>query len=238
MAKTKHILVLANSIKHWPGVCIAGREIRSGESGYKIGHWIRPVSSHGEGELSPGETLLTNGSQPRVMDFIEVSLTNRGTDPLQPENWFIASGTRWRRVNNKYKKPSLDRLVDEPANLWLQNKERTDRVSTAHLRANLPEQSLYLVPVDNLRARFEWNEWDGRYKQRRRALFSYNGVDYEINITDPQFSETYRSQFPAKGQRANTFDVAGRKCYVCVSLAPEFNGYHYKVIATVIESDG
>ena len=48
-----------------------------------------------------------------------------------------------------------------------------------------------------LQARFEWNEWDGRYKQRRRALFAYRGVNYEVNITDPKFSEQYRAQFPA-----------------------------------------
>src|SRR5271157_684843 len=77
MPKTKHMLVLAHSIKHWPGVCVAGREIRSGESQYTIGPWIRPVSSHGEGELSPSECQLSNGRQPRVMDFVEISLANR-----------------------------------------------------------------------------------------------------------------------------------------------------------------
>ncbi len=236
MAKTKHMLVLANSIKHWPGVCVAGREIRCGESQYTIGPWIRPVSSHGEGELSPSECQLSNGRQPRVMDFVEISLANRSSDPLQPENWLIETATRWRPVNGQYQKPSLNLLIDEPPNLWLQRKERTDRVSSDHLRGNPPDQSLYLVRVQSLRARFEWKDWDGRYKQHRRALFLYNGVEYEFNITHPQFSEKHRSKFPAKGQPSNTFSVTSATGFhLCVSLAPEFNRYHYKVVATIFD---
>jgi Dual OB-containing domain len=236
MTTTKHMLVLANSIKHWPGVCVAGREIRSGGSQYTVGPWIRPVSSHGEGELFPSECQLSNGRQPRVMDFVEISLANGSNDPHQPENWLIEAGTRWRPVNGQYQRPSLDLLIEEPPSLWLQHDERSDRVSSDHLHRNPPDQSLYLVRVQNLRARFEWNEWDGRYKQRRRALFHYNGIEYECNITDPQFSEKHRFRFPDKGQPSNTFSITSATgCHLCVSLAPEFNRYHYKVVATILD---
>lgn len=76
MPLKKQIIVLANSIKHWPGVCIAGREILSDDDGYELGNWIRPVSEHGEGELAPSECLLTNRRAPRVLDFVEVPLNN------------------------------------------------------------------------------------------------------------------------------------------------------------------
>lgn len=81
MAK-KHLLILANSIKHWPGVCIAGREITSSGQRYAIGGWLRPVSSNGEGELSPSETKLVSGKQPQVMDFVEVRFSKPVNDPL------------------------------------------------------------------------------------------------------------------------------------------------------------
>jgi hypothetical protein len=145
-------------------------------------------------------------------------------------------GAKWRAVNSQYEKTSLDLLVEKPANLWLQANERTDRVSSDYLRRNPPDQSLFLVRVQNLQVRFEWNEWDGRYKQRRRAIFSYNGDRYEFNVTDPKFSEAHRSQFPAKGQAPRTFTVTPNgEAHLCVSLAPEFNGYHYKVVATIFE---
>ena len=237
MAKSEHILILANSVNHWPGVCIAGREINSKGQQYTIGAWVRPVSANGEGELSPSETRLVGGKQPAVMDFVEVQLSHAVNDLLQPENWLIDAGQRWRSVNASYQKPGLELLREEPKSIWLQRDERGDRVSPAYLKKSPPDQSLYLIRVPSIRARFEWNEWDGRYKQRRRALFTYRGVDYELNITDPEFSERYRDQFPAKGSPAKTFTVTpANGCYLCVSLAPEFNCYHYKVVATIIEA--
>lgn len=158
-------------------------------------------------------------------------------DPLQPENRLIETSGRWRSVNALYQKPGLDLLREEPKSIWLQSGERVDRVSPAYLKRSPPKQSLYMIHVPGIHARFEWNEWDGRYKQRRRALFSYRSVNYELNITDPAFSERHRAQFPAKGQPSKTFAVTPPNgCYLCVSLAPEFNGYHYKVVATIIEA--
>jgi Dual OB-containing domain len=236
MPTSKHILVLANSIKHWPGVCVAGREIRSEGSQYKIGPWIRPVSSHGEGELSPSEVRLTSGRPPRVMEFVEISLASRSNDPLQPENWLIHTAGRWRNVSGRYQKPSFDLLVETPQSLWRQPHQPTDRVTAGYLRRDPPKQSLSLVRVENLRASFGWKEWDGQYRPRRRALFVYNGVEYDLGITDPAFSERHRAKFPAKGQPTATFPVTSAGgCHICVSLAPEFNNCHYKVAATILE---
>lgn len=54
----KRIVVLANSVKHYPGRCIAGREIRSEVGVTEIGPWVRPVSTIGEGELYPRHFVL------------------------------------------------------------------------------------------------------------------------------------------------------------------------------------
>ena len=237
MTTSKHVLILANSIKHWPGVCVAGREIRSSGKSYEIGPWVRPVSANGEGELSSSETKLEGNKQPMVMDFIEMPLVRHIGDPLQPENWLIEACGRWRSVNSLYQQPRLDLLREEPESIWLQNNERADRVSQDYLQKRPPNQSLYMIHVPSIQARFELNEWDGRCKPRRRALFTYRGVNYKLNITDPAFSERYRDKFPLKGQPSQTFWVTPPNgCYVCVSLAPEFKGYHYKVVATIIEA--
>lgn len=236
MATTKLMLVLANSIKHWPCTCIAGREIEPSGSSYSIGPWIRPVSTHGEGELSLSESCLPNGKQPTVMDFVEVHLDKQIEDPLQPENWLIDTSNGWKSANELYDKPSMDLLVESPENIWLEPDGRNDRVSAKFLNDRTLKSSLCLIHVPSIRARFEWNEWDGRFKQRRRALFHYRKHDYEINITDPLFSERYRDQFPSKGQPPNSFKVQPTNgCYLCISLAPEWRDYHYKVVATILE---
>ena len=191
MATTKHMLVLANSIKHWPGTCIAGREIVSSGSTYSFGPWIRPVSSHGEGELSPSESCLSNGKQPKVMDFVEVPFAGQMKDALQPENWLIDDSQRWKSVNALYEKPSIDQLVDSPKNVWLEPSGRFDRIAAQFLKGKRLKRSLLPIHVPSIRVRFE---------------------------------------------RSNTFVVEPPNgCYLCVSLAPEWNGYHYKVVATIVE---
>ena len=148
MPDSKHVLILANSVKHWPGVCIAGREILSRSKSYSIGPWIRPVSANGEGELSPSETKLAGSKQPAVMDFIEVPFSHHVGDPLQPENWLIDASQRWRSVNAVYQRPSLELLTEEPKSIWLQKKnERVDRVSPEYLKKTPPDQSLYLIHI-------------------------------------------------------------------------------------------
>ena len=237
MTSTKTILVLANSIKHYPCTCIAGREIRSGKTNYTIEPWVRPVSSHDEGGISLGEAKLNNGHQPKVGDFVEIPFSNSTNDRLQPENWLIAPNGKWQLVNPSYQKPDLSLLVESPRNLWLQPNEETDRVTARWLQRNPPSQSLYLIHLPAIRVRLGWKEWQGQYKARRRVLFTYGGVDYDMGLTDPAFLEKYRTQYPAKGERANEFEVTSRGgCYLCVSLAPEFNGSHYKVVATIIEA--
>ena len=114
MAKSKHLLILANSIKHWPGVCIAGREINSTGRQYAIGAWVRPVSAKGEGELSPSEAKLVNGKQPVVMDFVEVQFLHANNDRLQPENWLIDQASVGDPSMHPHQKPGLELLMRSP----------------------------------------------------------------------------------------------------------------------------
>ncbi len=237
MPTSKHFLILANSIKHYPSVCIAGREISSTGKRYEVGSWIRPVSNHHEGALAPSETLLKQKRQPRVFDFVEIGLSQKCDDPLQPENWLIELGNTWASVNGSYERPTFDSLVEHPNEIWLARGEKSDRITSDALRGLRPNQSLYLIHIAELEVSLGWRLWDQQYKARRRAIFTYNGVEYDLGITDPAFLEKYRDEYPDKGQRANVFSIrSGEGVYLCVSLAPEFNGYHYKVAATIFET--
>ena len=237
MSTKKHVFVLANSIKHYPAVCVAGREIISGSGEYSIGPWIRPISTAGEGELQPREIADKSGRPPQVLNFVEVPLSRPAKDLLQPENWFIEPGEEWKSINSIYQKPTFDLLVERPVDLWLQPREETDRISDSFLQRNPPSQSLYFIHVPQLTLRMEWTEYDGNFKQRRRAIFTYNKVEYDMSITDPVFNDRHYRQFPAKGQPAKIIAVRPNGgCYLCVSLAPVFRQYHFKVVATVLEA--
>src|ERR1017187_374443 len=89
----KRILVLANSTKHHPRSCVAGREvIDEGGGKTRWGGWIRPVSNHDEGALDFVERRLADTKDPKPLDIIQLSLSAPENNPLQPENWLIELG--------------------------------------------------------------------------------------------------------------------------------------------------
>lgn len=137
-------------------------------------------------------------------------------------------------ANKQYRRPPLELLIERPDHIWHEEGERGDRVNSAYLKANPPEQSLYLLQVQNLHARFDWSDREGFYRERYRAMFSYRGENFEFNITDPRFIARHQAMLLPPDQPATTFTVnENRDTTICVSLAREFNGYHYKVVATI-----
>lgn len=237
MAVTKRMIVLANAVRHAPCRCVAGREVIQSGTKYRFGPWIRPISSHGEGELAPGETLLSEGGQPKVLDFVEIALLEPASALHQPENWRIDATRCWRNVSRRFKPPPMRALLECPADLWLDGGRRSDRVKAQHLERNPPRQSLYFVRLDRLQVRFEWKSFEDAFRRRRRAIFGYNGRQYDLAITDPVFHERHALEFPPRGEPAAEIKLQSKSgFYVCVSLAHAFNGYHYKVVATILEA--
>jgi hypothetical protein len=73
---SKRILVLANSTKHHPMRCVAGRELIAEETGKSPwGSWIRPVSNHDEGALDVSERRLEQAADPKPLDVVHLQKT-------------------------------------------------------------------------------------------------------------------------------------------------------------------
>lgn len=125
-------------------------------------------------------------------------------------------------------------MIEHPPDIWGEPAERSDRVTCEYLEACPPSQSLYLLRVQNLQAKFDWSDREGFYRERFRALFFYQGQYYELNITDPRFIAKHRAMLLPPDQPAAPFVVNNQQdTIVCVSLVRDFNGYHYKVVATI-----
>ncbi|MEW6414568.1 MAG: hypothetical protein AB1482_04865 [Pseudomonadota bacterium] len=219
----KQIVVLANSVKHDPGRCIAGREINSQDGAPGFGPWVRPVSKIGEGELYPQHFVLQDDSLPQPFDVIEVYVDAPGADTTQPENWFIAEDKRtWNRVGKLDIKTAIRSLVENPQNLWIQPGVKTDRVTKEFLASNPPQQSLYLLDLRNATITANVRKY--------RIRFSFKCLNYDLAITDPLISRIVGEQ--------QVLTVS--KGLVCISLAPAFVNqydgiaYHYKLAAMVI----
>ena len=226
---TKMIFVLANSAKN-QNFCVAGREIVRQADGHDYwGEWLRPVSDHDEGALSYSDCCLQNYWQVRPLDVVQVPCLQCENCPIQPENWRIQAGKPWIRLAS-WELEKASELIESPPALWLEPGLDTDRVTSEHIKLLKNHQSIYLIKPENFFIRIEYNPYQNMNKAR--GCFEYNRVCYELSITDPLFRKRYSLYNRELGDmKIDSPD----DCFLCISLTPEFRGYHYKVIATVFE---
>jgi hypothetical protein len=230
----KRILVLANSTKHHPRSCVAGRELVDDENGgSRLGGWIRPVSDHDEGALDLAERRLANAQDPRPLDIIQVSLSKPGNNLLQPENWLIQAGQSWTKVDSN-DAPHWPSLIEKPEDLWFDPSQKIDRAGETFLLRRPNFQSLYLIRPDAFYFQIRSKVWDGYAKKQLRGIFTCCGRHYDFPLTDPLIGRKYYPDFP-KTKDGNIQPEDSRKIFLCVSLTPPFHDLHYKVIATVFE---
>jgi hypothetical protein len=233
---TKRILLLANSSKGSMH-CVAGRELIARGGKLHYGGWIRPINvKRKEGALDDSDCGFENGKQPKVLDVVDIEVTNNENYSAQPENWVIDSSKYWKRTAVDGR--GFDLPIEKPANLWLDPVSNTDRVHPDNLPALKTNASLYLIKPENLRVFIGWKEWDGRWSQKRRATFTYNGARYDLGMTDPAIEKKYASPYPPQSVGMGEVGIESpKKCVICVSLPRPYErtGFHHKVVATIIE---
>lgn len=201
---------------------------------------MRPVSAHGEGELSHEETTRPDGSPVQVMEFATVSLLRNENEPCQPENWAISGPGCWRKLDQPAKLPPMRALEEHPADLWIDKAEMSDRISPFRLAELNPGFSLCVIKPEGLTLSWfsEMNTYKRRAQSKFRARFTYNGEKYELSLTDPVASERFCKPMPAVGEKPRTLALtSAHGPLLCCSLTPVFNGFHYKVAATILGID-
>ncbi|MBO0698114.1 MAG: hypothetical protein J2P46_06955 [Zavarzinella sp.] len=226
----KSLVVLANSFKRSER-CVAGRELVLVNGQTVLSSWVRPVSARGDGELTlPERVIAGTRVEVRVGDIVEVGLDRRSGDLTQPENWVLSGRGDWADVATRHRPPSLDDLEEHPAALWPDPATSTDRVREFWPAQHPPWQSLYVIRADRLSVRLSS---DPLGKPSYRCRFDYRGLQYYTSLTDPAARRKLDPQVPKAG--ASPVDVPVGTVRVCVSLARPFQGYHYKVVATILE---
>lgn len=232
----KEIVLLVRSVKRGQ-YCVAGREISRIEDKIQLGEWIRPVSNHDEGAVNYSEISYENGTLPNFLDIVKIPLIEKANDQNQPENWSIKN-KRWKKTGSI--DPQYISVLEEyPENLWLEDFSKTDRITPTGYQEKKYHSSLHIIRPTRFSMVIStvYNDFSGREQKRRRAVFSYRGIDYDLAITDPDIHNKYFEPFPGINDSAKTIMMVPQKCLLCVSLAPEFGGYHYKLVANVIEHE-
>ena len=233
----KEIVILAKSVKrgHY---CIAGREIIRKNSELYIGEWCRLVSSHDEGAISAQEARLVEGGFPNFLDIIEFEVKKNVQDPTQPENWLITPNS-WKKIGSITKISVFNVCLEKFDTLWGSSCGKTDRITTADYLQNYHSSSICIVKPEKfiMELYTEYNPFQGYNQKKRRGKIWYKGVLYNLAITDPEIDKKYFRPFPSIDEGVKRIELNPENCLLCISLTPEFQGYHYKVIATVIENE-
>ena len=224
MQDLKRIVCLANSRKLY-GRCIAGREWNDG----RAGRWIRPVSNREHQEVSEYERQYEDGSDPRILDVIDIPMVEPRPRSFQSENWLLDPEYYWERVS-RLSWFDLPQLADPVARLWLDGHSTYDGLNDKIPLeiADSVKDSLKLVHVDDLQLSvFKPGEAFGNTKRRVQARFSHEGSRYSLWVTDPIYERQYLAKLDG------TYSVG--ECFLTVSLGEPFGGAVYKLIASIIE---
>ena len=224
MPTTKRIVCLANSRK-LSGRCIAGLELVGGIPG----GWIRPVSSREHQEVSEYERQYKDGSDPRMLDIIDIPLQRHQPGDYQQENWLLDPKYYWRKVA-KYPWNDLQKLSETGGTLW-QNEYHTikgfnDRIPLD--QAKDESSSLKLVHVDKLRLHvFAPGEAFGDSKRRVQGQFRFACHHYALWVTDPDIERAYLKRKDGNYNLGESF--------LKISLGEPYDSHCYKLIAAVME---
>ncbi len=221
---TKRIVCLANSRK-LSGRCIAGRQLSATDM---PGPWIRPVSKREHQEVSEYERQYPDGSDPKLLDIVEVPLLQHCPESYQTENWLLDPKYYWRRVS-KCSWRQLHSLSDPSGPLWRNGFHSyngiNDRIALSDAASET--SSLTLIRVGSVRLRvFAPGEAFGNPKRRAQARFIFDGIRYALWVTDPAIERRYLALDDGY------YDLP--ESYLTVSLGEPFEDYCYKLVAAVM----
>lgn len=219
----KTFICLANSYKHG-NRCIAGVEIelypqqnsyvvRRDANGNPI--WFRPIHRRAEAGAIPN----SEAQGISVLDIVKATQVEPCPDGAQKENFFYG---RLERVNRVTKdSQNLDGFVDNTHHSLFGNRgaavppDRFVNLDYSVLLIKCTQVEFYM------RDRTQWEE-----KPQPRGKLTYNGIEYDLPVTDPFFRQTVQNDL----QTANSF----ADYYITLSLGVEHDEWHSKLIACVI----
>ncbi len=216
----KTIICLANSYKHG-GRCIAGIDIDDGQ-------WIRLHGNSPDGALCACEYLLDDGSEPRILDVIQVELHHALPSNSHPEDWHIAP-VRWHPVSDSPTSTQWQELAASADKATTILRGYRDRMSVEEVQAKPLLSSLALIQPDEI----HWWIREERGKRKYRALFQRHHVTYDFAVTDPAWLDQL-DLLPIGIYPHRTFTDASAETWLTISLSEAFFGWHYKLVAAVI----
>ncbi len=218
------ILCLANSYKH-NHRCVAGISLTTKK-------WVRLIGHKASGCLTVKEACYPDGNEAAILDVFEAELGGPCGSNCHPEDVFVTEKP-WRPV----------RRFDEPSDAenfaaYVSEKPTIlqgygDRVTAHRVEETAMSRSLELIEPEDL----WWWIRDDRGKRKNRAIFRVSRVSrirYDFAVTDPVWLEKLHPLSPGIYPHTSFFQDKPPKTFLTVSLSELFEGFHYKLVAGVI----
>ena len=218
------IVCLANSYKH-DHRCVAGISLITNK-------WVRLVGKVVPHCLTRSEARYSDGKEVAPLDVLEIELDAGCGSNYHPEDVLIA-GTPCRRIR-RFDAPSdiavLRQMVNsEPVVL----QGYCDRIDKRKLASSAARISLGLLEPEDL----WWWIREESEKRKCRAIFrlGHEGrIRYDLPVTDPAWLD--QLNLLPTGIHPHSTLCASRptQTFLTASLSEAYEGFHYKLIAGVI----
>ena len=215
----KVFICLANSYKR-KGRCIAGVEVMIDDHRHWIvvrnpnntPHWIRPIDDSTEfGEIPEYIAVPI-----RLLSVVRLTDVTPCLCKAHSED---VRFSRMEVVGNiSPSKAALEAMTDSFHSELFYNRERTISLCT-YAKG---DYSLMLVRPEKIEFRTDPTKTKIKY----RMVISYQGVSYDLPITDPEYLQQL--------ENLPSTPIPPNEIYLCLSLGMEYEGQHHKLIAGVI----
>ncbi len=215
------------------GNCIAGIDLDSRA-------WIRPVNCKSTGAFSDHELIAIENCTGKKrflapLDVIPLKLENHAGSNVQPENWEIQPSSYEApfTVSARFDRDAC--LAEFP--LFL---DKTDRLLHSHGNS-ISESEAKLKPLSHSLSLLRpnqlfWKVVEGSYagKLQVRAEFRFGQTPYSLVVTDVDWEARVRP-LGAGRYAHSSIERATGDVFLTISLAAApMHGYHYKLVAGVI----
>jgi len=216
----KEIILLTKS-KKYHNYCIAGIDSKNGQ-------WIRIISDDGSihNAVEPKDIVYEDGTEAQVLDKIQIECTKGVFNYYQPENYVFDKQYFWEKSGQSLIKDVINLNKSDNDNYIFYNNGK--KVSKELIEDLEISKRYSLKLIEPAFTKIHVTYWEDTGKTSVSACFYYNGVSYDfIPITDEKFTSIYLQK------RVGTYSLDN--VYFVMSLAEVYSdGYHYKLIASVI----
>lgn len=218
------IVCLANSYKR-DNRCVAGISLVTRQ-------WVRLIGRVVPHSLTLNEARYADGKAVSLLDVFEVQVDKDCGSNHHPEDALIAE-TPWRLIGRFDQPPDFDFLRDmvNPSPVVLQG--YCDRIDAHRLEKTAIRVSLSLVEPQDL---WWWiREESGKRRSRANFRLGHEGrIRYDLPVTDPAWLD--QLNFMPTGIHSHSTLCGERhtRTYLTASLSEPYEGFHYKLIAGVI----